>query len=91
MIGTRRGRPDRRHHVAALIVAASAVPAAPVLAAMAAGVLVALVGHLAGSRRVAALGIAVLFLATAAMIVAAFVAYRDDPGDPRPPAPRGGF
>jgi hypothetical protein len=48
------------------------------------GVLVAIVGHLAGSRRTVVVGIAILFAATALLMLGGYLAYRDDPGDPRP-------
>jgi hypothetical protein len=70
--------------VSSLVLAASDLPAAPVIAAMAFGVMMAIVGHAAKNTIVAALGIAVLFLATAAMMVAGISAYNDDPSDPRP-------
>jgi hypothetical protein len=47
-------------------------------------VLVAIGGHIAGSRKVAATGIAILFVATALLILGAYAAYQDDSGDPRP-------
>jgi 4-amino-4-deoxy-L-arabinose transferase-like glycosyltransferase len=72
--------------------AASDVPAAPVLVLMAAGAVVAVAGHASGSRRTAAIGIAMIFLATALMILLAYAAYEGgDTTDPRPQAPRGGF
>lgn len=64
--------------------AASDIPAAPVVAVMAFGVVMAVVGHAAKNTKVAALGIAILFLATAAMMVAGVTAFDDDPSDPRP-------
>jgi ABC-type Na+ efflux pump permease subunit len=70
--------------VAALALAASAVPAGPVAALVALGVVVALGGHLAGSRRTVVAGLAILFAASALMIVGGYLAYRDDPGAPRP-------
>jgi hypothetical protein len=60
------------------------VPAAPVLIIMALGVLLAIGGHLYGSRTVVGMGIFVLFLATAAMIVGGFLAYDQEDVDPRP-------
>jgi hypothetical protein len=60
------------------------VPAAPVLILMVLGVLVAIGGHLYGSRTVVGMGIFVLFLATAAMIVGGFLAYNQEDEDPRP-------
>jgi hypothetical protein len=60
------------------------VPAAPVLLLMAIGVLVAIGGHLYGSRTVVGMGIFILFLATAAMIVGGLLAYEQEDPDPRP-------
>lgn len=65
------------------------MPAGVVVAVIALGVLVALGGHLAGSRRTVATGIAVLFAGSLLMIAGAYVAYRDDPRDPRPCAEPG--
>ena len=70
-----------------LIAAADAtkdVPAAPVLVLMLVGVLVAIGGHLYGSRAVVGMGIFILFLATAAMIVGGLLAYEQEDPDPRP-------
>jgi hypothetical protein len=50
---------------------------------------VALVGHVARSYRVVGIGIAILFLATAAMVVGAYVSYHGDETDPRPVKPPG--
>ena len=56
------------------------------------GVVVALVGHVTKDAKVVALGLAVLFLATAAMVLLGYAAYdggevdprdRRDPRDPR--------
>ena len=60
------------------------VPAAPVLLLMAIGVLMAIGGHLYGSYTVVGMGIFILFLATAAMIVAGFLSYQQEDPDPRP-------
>ena len=68
-----------------MVLAASDVPAAPVLAVMAFGVLLAIGGHLYGSKSVVATGLAILFLATAAMVVGGFIAYQNDETDLRPP------
>ena len=73
--------------MSALVLAASDLPAAPVVALMGLGVIVGLFGHLAGSRRTVATGIAILFAATALMIAGAYVAFRDDESDPRPENP----
>ena len=61
------------------------VPAAPVLIVMALGVLIAIGGHLYGSKTVVAMGLFALFLATAAMVVGGFLAYQGEDADPRPP------
>ena len=65
------------------LLAASEIPAAPVLALMAVGVVIAMVGHASNSRNVVATGLAILFLATAGMVIGGFAAFNDDPGDPR--------
>jgi hypothetical protein len=75
-----------------VILAASELPAAPVLLLMAIGVLVAIGGHLYGSRTVVGMGIFLLFLATAAMVVGGYLAFEGgetdirEPRDPRDPA-----
>jgi tetrahydromethanopterin S-methyltransferase subunit C len=71
-----------------VIAAAQDVPAAPVLGLMAFGVVVALVGHVVRDRRVVGMGIAVIFVATALMVLGAFFAYSGDETDPRPPEDR---
>jgi hypothetical protein len=68
-----------------VLIAVSDVPVAPVLVLMAAGVLVGIGGHLYGSRQIVGWGLFLVFLATAAMVVAGWLAYQDDPTDPRPP------
>ena len=69
--------------MAALILGASGPSATPVVLLIGFGVLVALVGHLAGSRRTVAVGIAILFVATALLIVGAYMSFSDDAVDPR--------
>ena len=69
---------------ATLVLAASDVPAAPVIGTMTLGVVIALVGHMAKSYRVVAVGLAILFIATAMMVVVGLAAYNDDSSDPRP-------
>ena len=69
--------------------AASAVPSGLVAAFIALGVIVALAGHLAGSRRTVVGGLVLLFAASALMIAGGYLAYRDDPVDPRPCAEPG--
>ncbi|HEX6945467.1 MAG TPA: hypothetical protein VF196_04675 [Casimicrobiaceae bacterium] len=66
-----------------MLLAASAIPAAPVIALMGLGVIIAIAGHATRIRGAVALGLAILFLATAGMILGGFAAYQDDPGDPR--------
>ena len=68
----------------ATIIGASDESATPVALLIGFGVLVALVGHLAGSRRTVVAGIAILFAATALLLVGGYLAYQDDVVDPRP-------
>lgn len=75
--------------MAAYALAASAVPEGAVAALIVLGAVVAIAGHLAGSRRTVAGGIAILFAASALMLVGGYLAYRDDPVDPRPCAQPG--
>jgi hypothetical protein len=70
--------------VAALILAASGPSATPVALLIGFGVLVGIAGHLAGSRRTVAAGIAILFVATALLIAGAYISYDDNAVDPRP-------
>jgi peptidoglycan/LPS O-acetylase OafA/YrhL len=67
-----------------LAASASDIPAAPVVAAMAIGVLIAIYGHAARNYRIVGVGLTILFLATAAMVLVGFTAYDQDPNDPRP-------
>jgi type IV secretory pathway TrbD component len=60
------------------------VPAAPALAVMATGVVVAVLGHIWRSYRIVAVGVAILFLATALMLIGAFIAFKRGEKDPRP-------
>jgi hypothetical protein len=66
------------------ILGASDLSATPVALLIGFGVIVGILGHLAGSRRTVAVGIAILFAATALLLVGGYLAYRDDPSDPRP-------
>jgi hypothetical protein len=75
--------------VALLVLAATAPSSGLVAAVIGLGVLVAIAGHLAGARRVVVAGIAILLAGSALMIAGAYVAYRDDPRDPRPCAQAG--
>jgi ABC-type Na+ efflux pump permease subunit len=74
---------DRKSPVAALILGASGPSATPVVLLIGFGVVVAIVGHLAGSRRTVVVGIAILFVATVLLIVGAYVSFSDDVIDPR--------
>ncbi len=72
------------------ILGASDLSATPVALLIGFGVVVAIAGHVARSRRTVVVGIAILFVATALLMVGGYIAYKDDPGDPRPcDAPRG--
>lgn len=68
----------------AFTLAASAVPAEAVVGLIALGVLVAIAGHLAASRRIVVTGLVILFAGSSLMLVGGYLAYRDDPVDPRP-------
>jgi len=70
--------------VFATMIGASDLSATPVALLIGFGVLVGLVGHLAGSRRTVVVGIAILFVATALLLVGGYIAYQDDARDPRP-------
>jgi hypothetical protein len=65
------------------MLAASTVPAAPIIAVMGFGVLVAIVGHASRARWVVATGLAIVFLATAGMLLGGLIAYHQDSADPR--------
>ena len=65
------------------VAAVSTVPAAPVIGLMAIGVVIALVGHATRSRGTVATGLAILFLATAGMVVGGFAAFQGGDTDPR--------
>ena len=69
------------------MLAASDIPAAPVLAVMGLGVLIAIAGHATKIRGIVALGIALIFLATAGMVVGGFAAFQQDSSDPRTTCP----
>ena len=60
------------------------IPAAPILALMAFGVLIAIGGHLYGAKSIVATGIAILFLATAGMVIGGFAAFQNEEEDVRP-------
>ncbi len=61
------------------------IPAAPVLGVMTFGLVITLMGHINRNYRTVGIGIAILFLATAAMIAGAYVSYSGSDGsDPRP-------
>src|SRR4051812_50064131 len=68
------------------MLAASDIPAAPVLAVMGLGVLIAIGGHATKIKGAGGLGIALIFLATAGMVVGGVAPV--PPGSPHPPPKR---
>lgn len=64
--------------------AASQVPVTPIVALMGFGVVVAILGHITRLRWLIVTGLAILFLATAGMLVGGYVSYHDGDADPRP-------
>ncbi|HEV3001280.1 MAG TPA: hypothetical protein VGW75_11125 [Solirubrobacteraceae bacterium] len=64
--------------------AATDIPAAPVVTLMAFGVIIAIIGHASRSRTFVVAGLLILFMATGAMFVGAFAAFQGDEPDPRP-------
>ena len=67
-----------------VLAATETLPAAPVVIFMGLGVLLAIGGHLYGSKSVVAAGLSILFLVTAAMVVGGYIAYNGEESDPRP-------
>ena len=57
------------------LVLAADIPVPAVLALMALGILVAIAGHVVASYRVVGIGLAIVFVATALMVVGGFAAY----------------
>ena len=73
----------------AAVLAAGEIPAAPVVGLMALGLVMALTGHVVRSNRLVGVGIAVLFVATAAMVLLAFADFENGSSfDPRPEDPK---
>jgi hypothetical protein len=70
--------------VPAPLLGASDISATPVALLIGFGAVVGIAGHLAGSRRTVAVGIAILFIATLLLLVGGYLAFQDDPTDPRP-------
>ena len=70
--------------MAASLLAASGPSATPVALLIGLGVLVGIAGHLAGSRKTVVVGLAILFIATALLIVGAYSSFSDNDVDPRP-------
>jgi uncharacterized membrane protein len=68
--------------VPARILGASGLSAAPVALLIGFGVIVGVAGHLAGSRRTVV--VAILFAATALLLVGGYLAFHENPADPRP-------
>ncbi|CAA9482115.1 MAG: hypothetical protein AVDCRST_MAG53-663 [uncultured Solirubrobacteraceae bacterium] len=72
----------------AVVVAAGELPAAPVVGVMTFGLVMAIVGHIARRNLLVGLGIAVLFMATAALVLLAYLDFAGgDSFDPRPRDP----
>lgn len=67
-----------------LLLGASELSATPVALLIGLGVLVGIAGHLAGSRRTVVVGIAILFVASALLLAGGYLAFDEDPVDPRP-------
>ena len=73
----------------AVVIAAGEIAAAPVVGVMAFGLIMAVVGHISKNNAVAGIGIAVLFLATAAMVLLAYLDFSaGESFDPRPKDPK---
>ena len=66
------------------LLAATEIPAAPVLVFMGCGVVIAMLGHASRSRTMVVGGLMVIFIATAMMFVGAYAAYQEGESDPRP-------
>ena len=75
---------NARAVVSCALVLAVQIPAAPVVGLMTLGVVVALVGHISRAPKLVGVGLAVLFLATAAMVLGAYISFQGDQNDPRP-------
>ena len=72
----------------AAVIAAGEIPAAPVVGVMAFGLIMAIVGHVSKNDALTGTGIAVLFLATAAMVLLAYLDFQGGGSfDPRPRDP----
>ena len=56
----------------------------PYLLLMLGGFVVGTAGHLAGSRRTVVVGLAILFVASALLLAGGYLAFQEDPVDPRP-------
>jgi hypothetical protein len=67
-----------------MVLAASVIPVAPVVIFMACGVLIAMFGHASKSRGTVLAGLMILFIATGAMFIGAYIAFQGDERDPRP-------
>ena len=71
------------------VIAAGEIPAAPVVGVMAFGLIMAIIGHISKSNLLVGLGIGILFLATAAMVLLAYIDYSGGGSfDPRPKDPK---
>jgi hypothetical protein len=71
------------------VLAVGEISAAPVVGVMAFGIVMAIVGHITKRNLLVGMGIAILFLATIAMVALAYIEYQGGTTfDPRPEDPK---
>lgn len=71
------------------VLAVGEISAAPVVGVMAFGIVMAIVGHITKRNLLVGIGIAILFLATIAMVLLAYIEYKGGGTiDPRPEDPQ---
>ncbi|HEY8637664.1 MAG TPA: hypothetical protein VIL64_00380 [Solirubrobacteraceae bacterium] len=70
-----------------MVVPLATIAALPVVSLMAFGVLIAIFGHISKIKGAIMLGLALLFVATAVMVLSAFSDYNGGASDPRPCPP----
>ncbi len=71
------------------VLAVGEISAAPVVGVMTFGIVMAIVGHISKRNLLVGLGIGILFLATVAMVVLAYIEYSGGTSfDPRPKDPK---
>ncbi|MCW2998446.1 MAG: hypothetical protein JWN65_1995 [Solirubrobacterales bacterium] len=77
--------PDVSTAVPCALLVLADIPAAPVLGVMTFALVITLMGHINKNAKTVGVGIAILFLATGAMIFGAYLSYTGGDGsDPRP-------